>query len=205
MLILCLLCSSGLFFWLGVLAKQKTVIVPSAIVLIGASGFFLDAGYIPWNALPVLALGAALAWGLKKKHCLLDTLSWTFFIAVLLLLDFHQFPGFLPYIIEINGLPLKFWPEKLFLLLLVVLMVLHPVQPVYPFRRLASHQTIFGYLLCLTFAVLIPLALGLNQARWNWPSLSSTPILAATFAYNLIFVCIIEESFFRGILQTAMI
>ncbi len=204
MWVLSILCGSGLLFWLGVLFERKLVAMVSALALASAGGFFLASGYMPWHSVPAFAAVAVLGWGLKKQPCSIDTcVGWTLFIVFLLLLGFHQLPGFSPYSVAMDGSVLQFWPQKIFLLLLVVLRVLRPVRPMRQIRRLGSPPVIFGGLLCLTLAVLIPLALLSGYARWGWPSLTGLTYLYG-LAYNLVFVCIVEESFFRGIIQTAL-
>ena len=52
--------------------------------------------------------------------------------------------------------------------------------------------------------VLVSLALVLGFARPGWAS-ESPSVLAYQLADNLVFTCVLEESFFRGIVQTALI
>lgn len=62
----------------------------------------------------------------------------------------------------------------------------------------------FAVLLSVTLLALVPLALLLDQVRPGWTT-SPLPALACELAYNLLFVCVLEESFFRGIVQTALL
>ena len=88
------------------------------------------------------------------------------------------------------------------LLWIVPPLVLAPIGPTNGGGESRPGRT-FAVLCSVTLLALIPLALVLAQIRPGWTT-SPLPALAYGLAYNLLFVCVLKESFFRGIVQTAL-
>ena len=97
-----------------------------------------------------------------------------------------------------------FAPEKLLLLGLVPPLVLTPVTPGSGWFGRDRPRLTVALILGITLLALIPLALALGFTRPGWAA-GSLPVLVYRLADHLVFTCVLEESFFRGIVQTALI
>lgn len=211
MLLSILLFGGGSLYWGGLLTHWRSFLVAGAGTLGGTLVLLVVQGGIALAVLPLLALAAGLAGSLKWVHRpVWQAVGWPLYLLLILALGFRLVPGFAPVpvfeTLEAGTLHhIGFAPEKLILLLLTPPLVLAPValqQPGWPGRN--RPELTFALLLGITLTVLVPLALALDftQPGWIWGSL---PILAYQLADNLLFVCVLEESFFRGIVQTALI
>jgi len=119
-----------------------------------------------------------------------------------LALGFRQFPGLTPFsLLDVSGKAVLFPPEKLLLLALVPPLVLTPLRPDQWQWGREQPGTTFAVALPVTLLVLIPLALFLEHLRPGWTH-APIPVRVYGLAYHFLFVCVLEESFFRGIVQT---
>lgn len=207
MLPVLLLFGGGLLFWVGLVSGRR-------IVLLGGGGLLgllftglVEMGHVQPAILPALAGIVALAWALATNRLPIPAaraVGWVVYLLLVLLLGLKWLPGFIPVPLlasetSIPGFP----PEKIILLGIVPPLVLIPVVstgwrvgPERPGRT-------FALLLPATLLTLIPLALLLDVVRPGWTT-APFPTLAYGLAYNALFVCVLEESFFRGIVQTAL-
>jgi membrane protease YdiL (CAAX protease family) len=162
-------------------------------------------GSIAPAILPVLAGVGVLAWALKTQRCptgAFQIAAGLVYLVIVLALGFRQFPGLTPFsLLDVSGKEVLFPPEKLLLLAIVSPLVLTPLRPdQWRWGREQPGKT-FAVALPVTLLALIPLAFFLEHARPGWTH-APIPVLVYGLAYNFLFVCVLEESFFRGIVQT---
>lgn len=204
-----LLFGGGLLFWVGLCAGRRREWVAGAVLLGLALAGLAGAGGVHPAFLPALAGMIALAWALATARGPAATavgraVGWSCFVLLVLALGFRLLPGLTPVVLlEVGGEARRFPPEQLLLLGLVPPLVLAAVAPARPWGRERPVRT-FLLALAVALSVLIPLALLLGHARPGWPD-APPPVLAYGLAYNFLFVCVLEESFFRGIVQTALV
>jgi len=208
MLLTLLLFGGGLLFWIGLWSGRQVLRLGGGSLLVVPFVAMVGNESIEPVILPVLAGIVVLAWALKTNRCptrVSRVAAGVAYLLIVLALGFHQFPGLTPFpLLEVGGKLFPFPPEKLILLGIVPPVVLAPL--VADRWRWGSERPgrTFARLLPATLLVLIPLALLLDHARLNWTN-APIPVLAYQLAYNFLFVCVLEESFFRGIVQTALI
>lgn len=213
MLSILLLGGGGLYWW-GLIVGRRIPVLAGAGALGGALILLVGQGGIAPAAFPAVLLAAGLAGSLKWVHQpVWQAVGWPLYVLIVLALGFRLLPGFTPVpVLAVPGagnLSMVIWftPEKLLLLGLVPPLVLTPVTPVMPgsewFGRDRPRRTV-TLILGIILLALIPLALALDFARPGWVA-GSLPVLTYRLADHLVFTCVLEESFFRGIVQTALI
>lgn len=213
MLSILLLGGGGLYWW-GLIVGRRIPVLAGAGALGGALILLVGQGGIAPAAFPAVVLAAGLAGSLKWVHQpVWQAVGWPLYVLIVLALGFRLLPGFTPVpVLAVPGagnLSMVVWftPEKLLLLGLVPPLVLTPVTPVMPgsewFGRNRPRRTV-TLILGIILLALIPLALALDFARPGWVA-GSLPVLTYRLADHLVFTCVLEESFFRGIVQTALI
>lgn len=200
-----LLFAGGLLFWIGLgFGQRGWSLSGGSLLLIPFAGMVTN-GSIALAILPVLAGAVILAWALKTQRCpthAYRVAAGLGYLLIVLALGFRQFPGMTPFpLLDVSGKQGLFPPEKLLLLALVPPLVLTPLRP--DRWRWGREQPgkAFAVALPVTLLVLIPLALFLEHLRPGWTH-APIPVLVYGLAYNFLFVCVLEESFFRGIVQT---
>ena len=205
-----LLLGGGGLYWLGLIVGWRIAVLAGAGALGGALILLVGQGGIAPAAFPTVVLAAGLAGSLKWVHQpVLQAVGWPLYVLVVLALGFRLLPGFAPVPVLVTlgaGNPSMVWftPEKLLLLGLVPLLVLTPVTPGSGWFGHDRPRLTVALILGITLLALIPLALALGFARPGWVA-GSLPVLAYWLADHLVFTCVLEESFFRGIVQTALI
>ena len=205
-----LLLGGGWLYWTGWIAGRRIALLAGAGALGGALVLVVVQGGIAPVAFPILALFAGLVVSLKwVRWPVWRAVGWMFYVLVVLALGFRLLPGFAPVpVFEASGagnLPVvEFFPEKLILLGLAPPLILTPAPPPLGWFGRDRPGLTFALILVITVMVLVSLALALGFARPGWAS-ESLSILAYQLAGNLVFTCVLEESFFRGIVQTALI
>jgi|APTNR8051073442_1049403.scaffolds.fasta_scaffold02912_3 membrane protease YdiL (CAAX protease family) len=196
---------SGFFYWLGILYKRHR--------LSWVTGGFLCLMFLKMSSkgdpqgLTLLGTGAtaALAWVIKKQQSLVGPVfDWTVLITLLLLFGFDAIPGLRDATIDLRQSQLLISPAKPILLLILPWLVLTPVHPNPWVSINVPLPYLFALILFVTLGTLIPLAIVSGYARLGLSG-AAAPVVAYQLAYNLVFVCVIEESFFRGLIQTALI
>lgn len=201
-----LIFSGALIYWLGLITHQRMIISTGFMTMILVLLLMVYSSHIASPAILLLISGGLLAVALKYYPSLLwQTVGWTLFIIFALALGLRALPWFTPLeTLQTTEHLFRFSPEKAVLIVLVPAMVLVPWSG--NKRRIpARHPLLTSSLILLgTLAVVIPLALHRGFIEPGWAP-HSLEYLGYWLAYNLIFTCIIEESFFRGILQTAFI
>ena len=210
--LLVLLYGGGVTFWSGLLSARYTLLTAGAALLGTAFILMLWQGHVSPLFIPVLVFVSGLALSLKVvQQPIWQVVGWTLYILMILALGFHLFPPLRPIpLFAATGtdtVPMVwFSPEKVILMWLVPTMVLVPWASRQHEHRSSPEKPrmLFVGVLAATLATLIPLAMAMNYIR---PGITSAPLPALLYslAYNLVFVCILEESFFRGILQNALI
>lgn len=202
-----LLFGGGLLFWLGLLSGRRALLYGGGILLGTLFAWMVELGNVQPTILPVLAGIVVLARALATNRLptvVGRTMGWLTYVSGVLLLGFHQLPGFTPVsLLETDGLVAGFPPEKIILLGIVPPLVLARIEPDRWRWGIERPRKTFALLLSTTLLALIPLALLLGHARPGWTT-APVSALAYGLAYNLVFVCVLEESFFRGIVQTAL-
>lgn len=202
-----LLFAGGLSFWIGLLSGRRALLLGGGASLGALFGWMVARGSVHPALLPALAGLVALAWALATNRLSTPAsrfVGWSVYVLAVLLLGFRGLPGFDPVpLAETGSGALRFPPEKLILLGIVPPLVLARAEPERWRRGLARPGRTFALLLSATLLTLIPLALGLGHARPVWTTAPAFA-LAGALAYNLVFVCVLEESFFRGMVQTAL-
>lgn len=210
MMLSILLLGGGWLYWMGWIAGRRSTLLAGAGALGGALVLVVVQGGIAPVAFPILALVAGLAVSLKwVRRPVWRAVGWMFYVLVVLALGFRLVPGFAPVpVFEASGAGnppiIGFSPEKLILLGLVPPLILTPAAPPSGWFGRDRPRLTFVLVLMITVMVLALLALALGFARLGWAS-ESPSVLAYRLADNLVFVCVLEESFFRGIVQTALI
>jgi membrane protease YdiL (CAAX protease family) len=200
-----LLFSGGFLFWVGLWSHRRAWQLGGGgllgLVFAGAVG----RGSIELVILPVLAGMIALAWALKTKRCRVgQTAGGLIYVLGVLALGFHQVPGLTPLPLwETQNGVFPFPPEKIILLWMVPPLVRAPLDPTGWRWGMERPGRFFALMLAVTLLILIPVALGLGHMRPGW---TDAPIrdLAYGLAYHFLFVCVLEESFFRGMVQTVL-
>ena len=210
--LLVLLYGGGLTFWFGLLSARYTPLTVGAALLGTAFTLMLLQGYISPEVIPALIFVGGLALSLKVvQQPIWQGVGWTLYSLMVLALGFHLFPQLRP--VPLFTMPsadalsiIWFAPEKVILMWLVPTMVLVPWASRQREHRLSPEtaRMLFIGVLTATLVTLIPLAMAMDYIR---PGITAVPLPALLYslAYNLVFVCILEESFFRGILQNALI
>ncbi|MCB1919761.1 MAG: CPBP family intramembrane metalloprotease [Candidatus Competibacteraceae bacterium] len=200
-----LLFAGGLLFWIGLRSGQRRWLLSGGSLLLIPFAGMVASGSIAPVILPVLAGGGILVWALKTPRCppgALQIAAGLGYLLLVLALGFRQFPGLTPFsLLDVSGKEVLFPPEKLLLLALVPPLVLTPLQPDRWRWGCEPPGKTFALALPVTLLVLIPLALFLEHLRPGWTH-APIPVLVYGLAYNFLFVCVLEESFFRGIVQT---
>ena len=203
-----LLFGGGLLFWVGLLSGRRTWLCGGGILLGVLFAWMMELGNVQPTILPVLVGIVILAWALATNRIptvVGRTMGWLTYVSGVLLLGFHRLPGLAPVsLLETDGSVAGFPPEKLILLWIVPPLVLAPIEPDRWRWGIERPGRTFALLLLATLLTLIPLAMLLDHARPGWTT-APLPALVFGLVYNLIFVCVLEESFFRGIVQTALI
>ena len=203
-----LLFGGGFLFWVGLLSDRRVLLLGGGGLLGLLFGGMAGLGYIHPAVLPALAGIVALAWALETNRFSAPAgraIAWPVYVLIVLLLGFHRFPGLAPVpLLEAGTGVLQFPPEKMILLWIVPPLVLVPIEPDRWRWGIERPGRTFALLLPATLLMLIPLAMLLDHARPGWTT-APLPALVFGLVYNLIFVCVLEESFFRGIVQTALI
>jgi len=205
-----LLLGGGGLYWLGLIVGWRIAVLAGAGALGGALMLLVGQGGIAPAAFPTVVLAAGLAGSLKWVHQpVWQAVGWPLYVLVVLALGFRLLPGFAPVPVLVTlgaGNPSMVWftPEKLLLLGLVPPLVLTPVTPGSGWFGRDRPRLAVALILGITLLALIPLALALGFARPGWMA-GSLPVLAYWLADHLVFTCVLEESFFRGIVQTALI
>lgn len=206
-LLAALLFGAGLSFWIGLLSGRRALLLGGGVSLGTLFGWMVARGNVHPAILPALAGLVALAWALATNRLstfAARSVGWFVYVLAILLLGFRGLPGFDPVrLLETGSDAFWFPPEKLILLGIVPPLVLARAEPERWRRGLDRPGRTFALLLSVTLLTLIPLALGLGHARPGW-AMASAFALAGSLAYNLLFVCVLEESFFRGMVQTAL-
>ena len=203
-----LLFGGGLSFWIGLLSGRRAPLLGGGVSLGALFGWMVVRGNVHPAILPALAGLIALAWALATNRLsaffAARSIGGFVYVLAVLLLGFRGLPGFDPVLLlETDSGVFRFPPEKLILLGIVPPLVLARAEPERWRRGLDRPGTTFALLLSATLLTLIPLALGLGHARPGWAPAPAFA-LACALAYNLLFVCVLEESFFRGMVQTAL-
>lgn len=203
-----LLFGGGLSFWIGLLSGRRALLLGGGGSLGALFGWMAVRGNVHPAILPALAGLVALAWALATNRLsaffAARSIGGFVYVLAVLLLGFRGLPGFDPVLLlETDSGVFRFPPEKLILLGIVPPLVLARAEPERWRRGLDRPGRTFALLLSATLLTLIPLALGLGHARPGWAPAPAFA-LACALAYNLLFVCVLEESFFRGMVQTAL-
>ena len=210
MMLSILLLGGGGLYWLGLIVGWRIAVLAGTGALGGALILLVGQGGIAPAAFPTVVLAAGLAGSLKWVHQpVWQAVGWPLYVLVVLALGFRLLPGFAPVPVLVTlgaGNPSMVWftPEKLLLLGLVPPLVLTPVTPGSGWFGRDQPRLTLALILGITLLALIPLALALGFARPGWVA-GSLPVLAYWLADHLVFTCVLEESFFRGIVQTALI
>jgi hypothetical protein len=202
-----LLFGGGLSFWIGLLAGRRALLLGGGVSLGALFGWMVARGNVHPAILPALAGLVALAWALATNRLSTSaarSVGWSAYVLAVLLLGFRGLPGFYPVLLPETGSgALRFPPEKLILLGIAPPLILARAEPERWRRGLDRPGRTFALLLSATLLALIPLALLLGHARPGWTTAPAL-VLACTLACNLMFVCVLEESFLRGMVQTAL-
>ena len=206
MLLTFLLFGGGFIYWFGLIADLRRVAMGAAAILVLALGVMLADGGIDPRAIPFLVLAGLLAFALKRFDLgLWRYVGWTVFLALVLALGLRILPFFTPVeTIQTAEHLYRFPPEKVILMLLVPPMVLVPWAAQDSDQRPERPWRITLLILAGILVTVLPLALITGFVRPGFAA-QSAPFLAYWLAYNLIYTCVLEESFFRGILQNALI
>jgi membrane protease YdiL (CAAX protease family) len=203
-----LLFGGGLLFWVGLWSGQQVLQLGGGSLLVVPFVAMVASGSIAPVVLPVLAGVIALAWALKTHRCptlVSRVAAGLGYLLIVLALGFRQFPGLTPFpLLEIGDSGIPFPPEKLLLLWMAPPWVLAPLQPDRWRWGIEQPGKLFAGLLPATLLALIPFAILLDHAHPGWTN-APIPIIAYGLVYNFLFVCVLEESFFRGIVQTLLI
>lgn len=196
---------SGFFYWLGVLYKRHELSWVTGGFLCLMMLTMSSKSDLQWLTLLGGGATAALAWVIKKQQSLVGPVfDWTVLIILLLLFGFDAIPGLRDATIGLPQSRIVISPAKPILLLILPWLVLPPVHANPWVSINVPPPYLFALLLFITLGTLIPLAIVSGYARLGLPG-AAAPVIAYQLAYNLIFVCVIEESFFRGLIQTALI
>jgi len=203
-----LLCGGGLCFWGGLWSGRRALQLGGGVLLGLMFVRMMDSGYIRVAVLPMVVGMTTLAWALatdRLSNPAVRSVGWFSYVLVVLLLGFRRFPGLesVP-LLETDTRTFLFPPEKLILLGIVPPLVRVPVEPAGWRWGAEQPSAIFVRLLAITLLTLIPLAWLLGEVQPGWTTMPAATWIVE-LAYNLTFVCILEESFFRGIVQTALI
>lgn len=206
MVLAILVLGGGFVFWAGLLANRQSLAIPGGIALVIALSTMMSQGAVDVHALPFLLCIVLLAFLLKRAPPgIWRQLGWAVFIAVILALGFRLIPFFAPVAMvpTVEHLD-RFPPEKVILMLLVPPMVLAPWSSRTP--QGYSERSWWVSLLIFAGILTVVIPLGLITG-FIAPGLTdqSAASLGYGLAYNLLYTSVLEESFFRGILQTALI
>ena len=206
MLLALLVFGGGLAYWCGLVTNQRTALITGGAVLAISLGIMLSDEGIDPRAIPFLAFTALLAFTLKRApQGIWPSVGWAVFITVVLALGFRVIPCFEP----VETVPTaehlyRFPPEKGVLMLLVPPMILVPWSSQKADKPSGRPWLMSLFILAGILAAVVPLALITGFVRPGLTTLSM-PYLVYWLIYNLIYTCVLEESFFRGILQNALI
>lgn len=210
MLSILLLGGGGLYWW-GLIVDRRIAVLAGAGALGGALILLVGQGGIAPAAFPAVVLAAGLAGSLKWVHQpVWQAVGWPLHVLIVLALGFRLLPGFAPVPVlavpGVGNLSMVVWftPEKLLLLGLVPPLVLTPVMPGSEWFGRNRPRLTVALILGITLLALIPLALALGFTQPGWAA-GPLPVLVYRLADHLVFTCVLEESFFRGIVQTALI
>ncbi len=203
-----LLCGGGLCFWGGLWSGRRALQLGGGVLLGLMFVRMMDSGYIRVAVLPMVVGMTTLAWALatdRLSNPAVRSVGWFIYVLVVLLLGFRRFPGLesVP-LLETDGRTFLFPPEKIILLGIVPPLVLAPVE-LAGWRWGAERPgATFARLLAVTLLTLVPVAWLLGEVQPGWTTMPAAKWIVE-LAYNVTFVCLLEESFFRGIVQTALI
>lgn len=199
-----LLFGGGLLWWAGCLYGHRAMLLAGGGSLGAALVEMLATGQVDPALVPVLAYLGVLTFLIKNRLFSGGSgAAWAVHVLFVLALGFDLLLGSSLYLLNVGAGVVSFSAEKVVLMLAVPPLVLAPVTP--EAATWVSRRPIwtFAALLVATLAVLVPLALLFDQATFGWTPLPPS-VAIYQLAYNLVFVCVLEESFFRGILQTAL-
>ncbi len=191
--------------WLPAIAVPSWRPVPPWLLLfVAAIVAGISTGVLQWPAALSLALLAALAWSSRNLGCtLLRVLATLGAIVLALALALHAVPGFMnPVVIDAVRFSADSGPVTQYAnfdkgavgLLLLALMAPH-VKSFNDLRRMAMPSLLTAL---ATAVVVLGVAMALGHVRWDpkWP-----PEALSFLMINLLFTCVAEEAFFRGVIQ----
>ena len=166
----------------------------------------LGSGGIDPLALPFLIGCGFLVFALNRYQAKTwQIIGWTVFVVLALALGLRVFPFFTPVeTLQTVEHVFRFPPEKAVLILLVPTMVLVPWSVCKRSEPPERPWLVALLVLAAILVVVAPLALLTGFIKPGFAP-QSAEYLVYWLAYNLIYTCVIEESFFRGIIQTAFI
>ena len=201
-----LLLGSGFVYWYGLIRDQKGVIIIGAAGLLIALLILIEIGGIALIALPMIFAIFIWAYLLRYfNHRYWLIIGWSVFVLVLLALGFRILPLFSP--VELfppfAETSYQFRPEKLILMLIAPPMVIIPWSAYREQRR--DHPFLISILILIgILSVVLPIAFFIGFLSPGWVN---EPIMHVIYwlSYNLIFTCVLEEAFFRGMVQPACI
>ncbi len=191
--------------WVPPVPVSPRLALPAWLPLfVPAIGVGIAVGILQWQAVASLALLAVLAWSANKLPATgLKVAATVIAMAVALALALHLVPGFRnPQVVPPTRLGADSPPFVLYAnfdkgsvgLLLLALMVPR-VRDMRDLRRVAAAAFIAA---AITSAVVMAIAAALGYVHWDpkWPAFAPTFL-----AINLLFTCVAEEAFFRGVIQ----
>ncbi|MEZ5594073.1 MAG: CPBP family intramembrane glutamic endopeptidase [Gammaproteobacteria bacterium] len=202
-----LLLGGGFLYWLGLLRAQWLLVLTGAATLLVAMNLLAKADGIDPLALPVIALAGLWAFALKQYPIRAwQIIGWTVLVIFLLALGFRVVPYFEPVTLlpPLATEPYAFRPEKLVLMLLAPPMVLMPWSQQSEARFEDRPLLVSGLIILALTGLIMGLVMAFSDTAPGFPR--QAPIhLFYILAYNLLFTCVLEEAFFRGIVQPALI
>lgn len=199
-----LLFGGGLLWWAGCLYGHRALLLAGGGSLGAASVEMLATGRVDPALVPVATYLSVLTFLIKNRFFAGGSgAAWAVYVLSVLALGFDLLLGSSFYPLNAGHSVVFFPAEKVVLMLVVPPLVLAPVTPEAATWMSCRPVWTFAALLVATLAVLVPLTLLFDQATFGWTPLLPSAVVYA-LAYNLVFVCVLEESFFRGILQTAL-
>ena len=202
-----LILGGGFVYWYGLIKAQRLWIVAGAITLLLTLLLLVVEGNIDPAAIVVIALASMVIYALQRyQKPIWRAVGWSLFVLFILALGFRLLPFFTPVTLmpPLAEQTYVFRTEKLVLLLLLPPMVLLPWShriPQLPHVRPWLVSILIGFIILLTT---IPIAVSTGFVS---PGIPQDPVslLVYWLGYNLLYTCVLEEAFFRGIVQTAFV